>query len=108
MVEHLTKDSNWFNFNESLKEITIEGGTTTNSYEFKFVRTDMSGQFYFVSPTNQYLQLNSTNMSNGYNYWYYISLDTLLNALGATASGSLANYKGKGYYLYLYIYRRVN
>ncbi len=107
VVEHLTKDSNWFNFNESLKEITIEEGTTTNPYEFKLVRTDMSGQFYLVSPTNQYIQLNSTNMTSGYNSWYYIYLDTLLNALGATAAGSLANYKGKGYYLYLYIYRRI-
>ena len=107
IVEHLTKDSNWFNFNESLKEITIEGETNTNSYEFKLVRTDMSGQFYLVSPTNQYIQLNSTNMTSGYNSWYYIYLDTLLNALGATASGSLANYRRKGYYLYLYIYRRT-
>ena len=107
IVEHLTEDSNWFNFNESLKEITIEGGTTTNSYEFKLVRTDLSGQFYLVSPTNQYIQLNTTNMTSGYNSWYYIYLDTLLNALGATAVGSLANYQGKGYYLYLYIYRRV-
>lgn len=108
IVEHLTADSNWFNFNESLREITIEEGTTTtNSYEFKLVRIDMSGQFYLVSPTNQYIQLNPTSLYNGYNYWYYIYLDTLLNALGATASGSLANYKGKGYYLYLYIYRRT-
>lgn len=108
IVEHFTKDSNWFNFNESLKEITIEGGeTNTNSYEFKLVRTDTSGQFYLVSPTNQYIQLNSTNMTSGYNSWYYIYLDILLNTLGATASGSLANYRRKGYYLYLYIYRRT-
>lgn len=110
VVEHFTEDSNWFNFNENLKEINIESGTTTtNSYEFKLLRADMSDQFYLISPTNQRIQLSTTNMSNGYNYWYYISLDTIVNpnTLGTTASGSLAEYAGKGYYLYLYIYRRI-
>ena len=58
-----------------------------------------------------YVALNTTSYTSGYNSWYYCSLDDVMNLAGVNGNfvdDSLAPYYGKGYYLYLYMYRRTN
>lgn len=107
VVEHIVGDTNWFNLDENLKSLTIDTSeASTNSYTINLYR---SGTYTFYLTSSSFsIQLTATSMSNGYNCWYYASLDTLLDNLNTTTLGTLADFKDKGYYIYFYIYRRNN
>ena len=106
VITHIgTADTDWFDFNETIKILNRSVETKTNTYQIYMYRNAMNS--FYIRAGSNYTQLSATNMGSGYNYWYYCSLDTLLNNAGTTALGTLADFKDKGYYLYLYMYRRT-
>lgn len=106
VVEHVEGDRPWLNIDESIKQLNITKNSNPNTFEIYIYRSAMS-TFYIRAGSN-YIQLNYSGLYSGYNGWYWVSLDNIFNNLGFTAQGVLKNYVGKGYYLYLYMYRRTS
>lgn len=106
VVEHVEGDRPWLNIDESIKKLSITKNSNPKTFEIYIYRSAMN-TFYIRAGSN-YIQLNYSGLYSGYNGWYWVSLDNIFNNLGFTAQGALKNYVGKGYYLYLYMYRRTS
>lgn len=106
VVEHVDGDRSWLNIDESIKQLNITKNSNPKTFEIYIYRSAMN-TFYIRAGSN-YIRLNYSGLYSGYNGWYWVSLDNIFNNLGFTAQGVLKNYVGKGYYLYLYMYRRTS